>query len=209
MHPLPDSQSYELPFEASFKRTLKESLLNYAERAWIARARQLAKACPAGSFNDTRALQREFRRLAAKSAAVCHIPELLAKYGVRYVVVEPLPKVKNDGAAFWLDSKSPVIAMSLRFDNIGSFWFALMHELDHIGHKDTFSFDDLEALPNDASEQRASKNAAEILIPQRELQEFISACSPRYSAARSQQPRDTPPDSPWNYRWAVAVSRRH
>jgi HTH-type transcriptional regulator/antitoxin HigA len=178
--------SDELPFEASFKRTIKESSLNKAERAWVARARQLARVCPAATFSETRLsnLQVELRRLAAKSPAVCHVPQLIAKYGIRYVIVEPLPKVKIDGAAFWLDSDTPVIAMSLRFDNIGSYWFTLMHEVDHIAHKDSFSFDDIEASPKDEAERRANSNASEILIPQRELQGFITACSPRYSEAR-------------------------
>ena len=61
--------------------------------------------------------------------------------------------------------RSPVIAMSLRFDNIGSFWFALLHEVDHIEHKDAFSFDDLQSEPNDEVEERASENAASLLVP--------------------------------------------
>ena len=99
-------------------------------------------------------------------------------------MVEPLPNVKIDGAAFWLDAESPVIAMSLRFDNIGSFWFALMHELDHIEYKDAFSFDDLQSKPSDEAEERASWNAANLLVPRHELEEFIRACAPRYSEAR-------------------------
>jgi HTH-type transcriptional regulator/antitoxin HigA len=181
----------ELPFEASFKRTAKESQLNRAEKAWVARARQLAKVCPAATFNEQSInnLQKDLRRFAAKSQAVHRVPELLAKYGIRYVIVEPLRTVKIDGAAFWLDIKSPVIAMSLRFDYIGSFWFALMHEVDHIKHKDRFSFDDLEpnplaSGPIDETEKRANENAAEILVPQRELEAFIKAYSPRYSEAR-------------------------
>src|ERR1700733_14254129 len=33
----PQSDSYELPFPTSFKRTIKESSLNKAEKAWLAR----------------------------------------------------------------------------------------------------------------------------------------------------------------------------
>ncbi|HSS98363.1 MAG TPA: hypothetical protein VLK33_15095, partial [Terriglobales bacterium] len=47
----PRSDSYEL-FAASFKRTIKESSLNNAEKAWLARARQLARACPVANFNE-------------------------------------------------------------------------------------------------------------------------------------------------------------
>jgi len=183
--PAPDS--YELPFGGvSFKRTIRESALNNAEKAWLARAAQLAKACPVAKFNENNvpALKVELRRLAAKTQAVPRVPALLTGAGIRYVIVEPLPSVKIDGAAFWLDASSPVIAMSLRFDNIGSFWFALLHELDHIENKDAFSFDDLQSKPNDEAEERASENAANLLVPRQELEAFISACAPRYSEAR-------------------------
>ena len=182
----PHPDSYELPFGTAFKRTAKESALNNAEKAWLARAKQLAKACPAGKFNESNIprLKAELRRLAAKTQAAHRAPAVLASAGIRYIVVEPLPTVKIDGAAFWLDAESPVIAMSLRFDNIGSFWFALIHELDHIENRDAFSFDDLQAKPNDEVEERASQNAANLLVPEQELHAFIRACSPRYSEAR-------------------------
>ena len=178
--------SYELPFATSFKRTIKELSLNNAEKAWLARATQLAKACPVAVFNENSIpkLKTELRRLAAKTQAVHRVPALLTGSGIRYVVVEPLPNVKIDGAAFWLDSVSPVIAMSLRFDNIGSFWFALLHELDHIEYKDDFSFDDLQSTPSDEAEERANLNAANSLVPRHELENFIRACAPRYSEAR-------------------------
>jgi HTH-type transcriptional regulator/antitoxin HigA len=181
----PQSDSYEL-FGVSFKRTAKESSLNNAEKAWLARAKQLAKACPAAKFNESNIpkLKAELRRLAAKTQAAQRVSEFLTGAGIRFVVVEPLPNVKIDGAAFWLDAESPVIAMSLRFDNIGSFWFAVLHELDHIEQKDDFSFDDLRSKPNDEAEERASDNAANLLIPKHELEAFIRACAPRYSEAR-------------------------
>jgi|ERR1700733_549230 len=182
----PRSDSYELPFGAAFKRTAKESALNKAEKAWLARARQLAKACPVGSFNENNIpkLKADLRRLAAKTQAAQRVSELLASAGIRFVIVEPLPTVKIDGAAFWLNAESPVIAMSLRFDNIGSFWFAVLHELDHIENRDVFSFDDLQSKPNDEAEERASGNAANLLVPRQELEAFIRACAPRYSEAR-------------------------
>ena len=182
----PPSDSYELPLGVSFKRTIKESSLNSAEKVWLARARQLAQACPVATFNDKGIpkLKVELRSLAAKTQAAHRVSAVLTSAGIRYVVVEPLPNVKIDGAAFWLDAKYPVIAMSLRFDNIGSFWFALMHEVDHIEHKDAFSFDDLQSKPSDEAEERANWNASNLLIPKRELDEFITACSPRFSEAR-------------------------
>jgi Zn-dependent peptidase ImmA (M78 family) len=62
----------------------------------------------------------------------------------------------------------------------GHFWFALMHEVDHIKHKDRFSFDDLDTRPTDETEKRANENAAQNLVPRQELEAFIKAYSPRY-----------------------------
>ena len=40
--------------------------------------------------------------------------------GVRFVVVEPIPGSKIDGACFWLGAE-PVVALSLRLDRIDNF----------------------------------------------------------------------------------------
>lgn len=180
----------ELPFDTAFRRTARENSLNYAETAWVARARQLAAIVHAAEFNEANfvTLEKDLRRYASKSQAVHRVPELLARYGIRFVIVEPLPRVKIDGAAFWLDQHSPVIAMSIRYNNIGSFWFTLLHELVHIKHKDSFSFDnlsfdDLSTLPSDFVEVRANSEAANILIPTEYLDRFIRDHRPRYTEA--------------------------
>lgn len=177
--------SGDIPLTAAYKRTDKESALSKAEKAWVARAKQLARACPAADYDERTIplLLKDLRRYAAKSKAVHRVPELFSRYGVRLVVVEPIPRVRIDGAAFWLNETSPVVALSIRFDNIGSFWFALIHEVIHIKYKDEFSFDDLETAPNDEAEVRANNEAADLLIPQDQLQAFIKTYSPRYSEA--------------------------
>lgn len=182
-------KDFELPM--AFKRTVKDAKLNRAELAWSMRAIHLAAALPAiAPFDHDRMddLLRELRKLAAKSKAVHKVPELLAKYGIRFVIVEPLPRAKIDGAAFWLTESAPVIALSVRFDNIGSFWFCLMHECVHIKHRDSFSVDtDMESkigVTANEQERRANTQAAEILIPQWRLNTFIERSAPYYSYAR-------------------------
>lgn len=171
--------------QASFKRTKKEARLNDAEWAWLTRAKQLAQVCPAEVFdeNNLPGLEIGLRKLAAKSKAVHRVPGMLSRYGIRFVVIEPLPRVKIDGAAFWLNETSPVIAMSIRFDNIGSFWFTLMHEFFHIKHKDSFSFDDLETSPSDEAEVKANEAAADALVPQKDMDAFIVTYKPRFTEA--------------------------
>lgn len=180
-------------FKASFKRTMNQPELNRSERAWAARAKQLAKALPvAASFADRLdTLRDRLRVLAAKSQAAREVPELLRGFGIRYVVVEPIKNAKIDGAAFWLDKDSPVIAMSIRFDNVGSFWFTLFHELAHIMNEDDFSFDvDLEEKVNrfvSEEENRANEFAATTLIPKNEFLWFVSHVAPYYSKEKINQ----------------------
>lgn len=47
---------------------------------------------------------------------VRHMSRALAEAGVRLVIVEPLPGGRIDGATFWLDESSSVVALSLRYD---------------------------------------------------------------------------------------------
>lgn len=180
-----DNQDTDFESKVSFKRTIKESSLNPAEKAWLYRAKHLAKALPVIDYDETLIdkLIAQIRRFAAKSSSAIKVPELLGNYGVRLVVIEPLPLAKIDGAAFWLN-RAPVVAMSLRFDNIGSFYFALLHELIHIKYKDRFSFDDLESETNDESEIRANNEAADLLVPKQKLENFIKMHTPYYSEAR-------------------------
>ena len=81
-------------------------------------------------------VERELRELAAYPKEVRHLPKALAKYGIRFVVVEPLPGGKLDGATFWLDERSPVIAVSVKHDRIDNFWHTVFHELAHIRRGD-------------------------------------------------------------------------
>jgi len=182
-------KDFELPM--AFKRTVTETKLNRAELAWAMRATHLAAALPmTATFNRNRMdnLLRELRGLAAKSKAVHKVPGLLMSYGIRFVVLEPLPKAKIDGAAFWLTENDPVIALSVRFDNIGSFWFALLHECIHIKYRDSFSVDtDMESKIStnlDECEMRANSEAAETLVPQELLEDFIFRWRPYFSYAR-------------------------
>ena len=66
---------------------------------------------------------------------VRHVPRFLSECGIRYVIVETLPKANIDGVCFWLDD-FPVVGMSVRQDRIDNFWFVLRHELEHALNRD-------------------------------------------------------------------------
>ncbi len=190
-----DSLDGDVLFPVATHRTIKLPYLNPAEKAWCFRARKMAIALPVPPFRAHRLSQaeKELRKLAAYPKEARHLTELLASYGIRFVVVEPLPGVKIDGAAFWLDPNSPVIALSVRFDRVDAFWFTLMHEFAHIKYGDALSVDSelidgtigiAVALVEDEAEKRASDSATDALIPTLEMQSFISRVGPLYSKER-------------------------
>jgi len=173
----------KLQSEVLFKRTVKEADLNTPENLWLGRSMILAEMLPAEKYNETRldSLFTLLRKAAKSSQAVHKVAELLQRYGIRFVVNERLKNTSIDGAAFWLDANTPVIALSIRFNYIGSFWFALMHELMHIKHRDSFSLDDFQTAAANEIEERANREAADFLIPRSELEAFIRRTAPYYS----------------------------
>ena len=103
--------------------------LNLAHSAWLARAKQLARAVSVARFSESSISGgiQHLKTLRQTPAETRQVPEILAQAGVRFVVVEHLPGTRIDGACLWLDPRSPVIVLSLRYDRIDHFWHTLMH----------------------------------------------------------------------------------
>lgn len=181
---------------AAFRRSASDSQsLTPSERYWYLRARQIAKALSVGRFipSRLRELEARLRELAAYTKEARHLTRVFAEYGIRFLVVEPLPGTKIDGAAFWLNADSPVIAVSLRADRIDGFWFTVFHEFKHIDHRDALSVDsgliadDKDTAPLlvvEESERLANEGAAHALIPKSELDSFVRRVGPLYSKQR-------------------------
>lgn len=163
-----------------------------AQVAWLRRVEQLASAVLAKPYapHQFSTLVGEVRKLLESPEEARHLPRVLADHGIRFLVVEPLPQTKIDGACFWMNKKAPVIALSLRYDRIDYFWYTVAHELDHVKNLDGAM--DIELLERNgkmaderpASEKEADTFAAEMLIPQSELEDFISRARPLYSSMR-------------------------
>lgn len=187
-----DDLQSELNFTVAYRKSLTLPSDDKAVRAWCFQAKRLAKAMVVGEFKEKNLdkAERELTRISALAKETYRVPQVLSKYGIRYVVLEHLPHTKIDGAAFWLDESSPVIAMSIRFDRIDAFWFTLMHEFSHIKNKDTLSVDrNLEesfkqGIAVDDIERQANEGAAASLIDPAELESFIRRVSPLYSRER-------------------------
>lgn len=188
--------SHGLAFPVAMLKSDPLADLNPAEQAWCFRARQLAEGLAfVAEFSPARlpAAQKKLRQLAAYPKEAERLPEILAYFGIRFVVVEPLPGARVDGAAFWIND-APVIAVSARWDRIDAFWFTVMHEFMHIKNGDALSCDvnlvadgdngmSITATDNDA-EGRANSQAADALVPVAELQSFIQRTSPFYATAK-------------------------
>jgi HTH-type transcriptional regulator/antitoxin HigA len=192
-----ESLDGEIAFPVATRRAASLRQLNPAELAWCFRARQLAAALHlTGAFVPNRldATAQKLRTLAAYPKEARHLATVLSAAGIRLVAVELLPGAKIDGAAFWLDEHSPVIAVSVRYDRIDAFWFTVMHEFSHVRHGDALSVDtdlvgdDSKAtamvLVEDEQERRANDEAAAALVSPSELDSFIRRVGPLYAKTR-------------------------
>lgn len=164
--------------------------LTPAQRAWCFRVKKLAENIPVSAFDESQLIdcKAALRKLATSPELTANVPGVLAEFGIRFVVVEPLQGIKVDGVAFRLDGIHPVIGMSVRYDRVDSFWFTLCHELSHIQHNDDAPLDSdltdrMEGVEMVKSEieRRANDEAADLLIPKAELTSFIRRVGPLYS----------------------------
>jgi HTH-type transcriptional regulator / antitoxin HigA len=176
---------------AAARKSTPYDTMTLVQRAWLQRVYQLARSMPDGKLYSRENMVKALDRLHALTVSeheVSKVPCILADMGIRFVVVEPLPRSKIDGAAMWLDSKRPVVAVSLRYDRIDGFWHTLCHELIHVLHGHAWSVDD-DLVNNekigssDCSEQErlADAEASNFLIPGNTLDSFITRHRPRFS----------------------------
>lgn len=179
------SQIETLPHAA--KKTNAESEATMAQLAWLYRVKQIAKEvlAPAYSEERTRAALSKLRSYLSAPEEARHVPRLLTECGIRFVVVEGLKASKIDGACLWLDEKSPVIAMTLRFDRMDNFWFVLRHELEHVLQRHGISNPMLDVDLGAASsieqeEQIANEAASEFCAPKAKIESFIARKAPLF-----------------------------
>jgi HTH-type transcriptional regulator / antitoxin HigA len=161
--------------------------------AWCVRALQLAAKIPARRYRPDKISEckKNLRALAAFPEGVARVPEVLAEFGIRFVVVEHLTGSKIDGAALWLGGDTwdkPVVAISARFDRIDWFWHTVCHEISHVDHKDSIALIDVDLLADEKRdgsileiESRANREAAEMLIAREKLDSFIIRKRPYFS----------------------------
>lgn len=161
------------------------------QAAWLKRAEKLAPAVMVKRFSDIALAEaiKKLRLLLNDVEEIRHVPKILAEAGVRVIIIEPLVNTQIDGITFWLDSHSPVIVLSLRFDRIDAFWHTLFHELSHVKHGEGIDVPiiDFDLIDDDSNtekppfELRAEKDAANFSIPESKLDSFILRAHPSYT----------------------------
>ncbi|MBI3910661.1 MAG: HigA family addiction module antidote protein [Armatimonadetes bacterium] len=184
-----DAPAPSLALQTQLKRTLTRSPDPAALAAWLRRVELLAQEQNAAAYDERRLahLAPTLPRLSIRKEGPDRLLATLAEHGVRVVIERHLPRTYVDGAAFWLDTRSPVVALSLRYDRLDCFWFVVLHELTHIlRHRhagDGGSFLDdglLDGGQTDPLEEEANRTAADWLIPQEEY----ARLQPPYSSAK-------------------------
>ncbi len=169
------------------KKTQTFSPATPAQIAWLYRVKAIAEEMIVGkySMNAVKSAIEKLKILLHSPEEARKVPRILAECGIRYLIVEALPSSKIDGVCFWLNDKSPVIAMTLRYDRIDNFWFVLRHEIEHViqkhGQQKVMIDAELEAgsPPNISEEERLANRAAiEFCIPQKKMESFVARKHP-------------------------------
>lgn len=183
-------QDIELISYAAKKTNVNEAI-SPAQLAWLYRVGSIAQQMLVQSFSKAKCkdLIMQLRPLLTAPQEARKVPKLFSECGIRLVFVEALKGSKIDGVCTWLDEKSPVIGMSLRFDRMDNFWFVLRHELEHIiqGHGlsephfdtdvgTTASDNDI----TDAQEIEANTAAAQFCIPSGKIDNFVARKAPLF-----------------------------
>lgn len=160
-----------------------------AQIAWLYRVRQLAADMLVAKFSESSAREavRRLRPALVAAEEARKVPRIMAECGIRFAIVESLPRAKIDGVCMWLTDKEPVIALSMRHDRIDNFWFVLRHELEHViqGHGMTSvmldtDMDNTEQQISD-EERIANEAAAEFCVPQEMLTAFVKRKNPFFA----------------------------
>lgn len=182
-----------LPHAAKKTQTSVEA--TPAQLAWLYRVKAIAEGMLAGKYSQ-QAVEQVIERIAllrGHPENMRKVPSILAKAGIRFVIVQGLEGGKIDGVCFWLNEKSPVIGMTLRFDRIDNFLFVLRHELEHVRNRDGMSgpamldidigTDATVTLEATVAQQEAIANAAaaDFCVPTKMMDAFIRRKAPYFS----------------------------
>lgn len=147
-----------------------------ARAAWsIEVYRRAMKMTNVGKYDERRfpVLIERLHALMADEKEVVKVPDLLAEFGIRLVLLPNPQKCAVDGLGYYNEG-APYVGLSLRIGRVDSFWFTLMHELMHIKAKDKLLPADTIDRPADLpAEKKANEGARNLLIPDSRYEAFV------------------------------------
>ena len=175
----------------SAKKTRYDEAIPPEQLAWLYRVRQIAAEMTTPPYDRSKLDEAvdQFSRLRAEPDGVRYVPRLLEAAGVRFVVVEGIANSAIDGVCFWLDERTPVVGLSMRYDRIDNFWFVLRHECAHVLHRhgvDSAIVDcDLDGGPQQEhiseEEKLANTEAADFCVPLSKMESFYIRKKPYFA----------------------------
>lgn len=155
-----------------------------AVAAWLRRGELDAQGIACEPYDEAK-LKRsipELRALTLLDARPMQerIEAICASCGVAVVFVPELPGTKLFGAARWMTPTKALVQLSLRRKQDDHFWFTFFHELAHIlfHGKRSFFLDEENGQTVSEEEKEADAWAAEVLIPDRYLRNFLYSGKP-------------------------------
>ncbi len=175
------------------KKTAVNEEATPTQLAWLYRVRSIASEMLVARYSPgaLRSALGKLKLLMTAPEEARKVPRILIECGVRFVISESLSGSKIDGVCFWLDSRSPVVGISMRHDRIDNFWFVLRHELEHVlqehGRESMMLDTDLKGEragngPNVPEEERiANIAAAEFCVPRVQMDAFVARKAPFFS----------------------------
>ena len=150
-------------------------------KAWIQTALSIAMKNEINEFNADilKSYINELRSMTVQKPRefLPRMREIFEESGVSFVLLPHLRNSGINGAVKWINDKRVVLAINDRRQYADTFWFSLFHEIRHVMQQkitSTFisgSINDFIEY-NDVLEKDADKYAANILIPQAQLNAF-------------------------------------
>jgi HTH-type transcriptional regulator/antitoxin HigA len=175
------------------KKTEVNTPATPTQLAWLYRVRKIASEMLVAKYSpqSVASVIPKLKQLLLSAEETRKVPRIMAEAGIRFLVVETLPGAKIDGVCFWLNDRSPVIALTMRFDRIDNFWFVLRHELEHVlrEHGKSGVMLDAELEGENAGtgsgiveeERLANEAAAEFCVPKQKVDAFVARKAPFFA----------------------------
>jgi HTH-type transcriptional regulator/antitoxin HigA len=168
----------------AFRKSVKFEDHRVATNAWLRKGELEAQKIECALYSAEKFEQalQEIRSLTVEhpKQVFSKTQQLCAAAGIAFVLVPSLKGVRASGVTRWLTPTKALIQLSLRYKRNDHFWFTFFHEARHVlqeKKRDIFIETEHKKQdydPNDPMEQDADAFAANLLIPELALQQFLA-----------------------------------